>query len=98
MPAKKPQPKKFYYMNAYMVIRKAPHPGPHARVTNHGIVLGSLQYPAGNTDQKKKAMRELYEKYGHVVRADGKIYKIPHAVALWVYGESHPAENWIDNP
>jgi hypothetical protein len=97
MPKKQKKPAEcLCYMNAYAVRRKAPRPGPDVRVVNHGTVLGSLSYRSGNAYEKKKAMRLLAERYGDVVREDGLIYKKPTAVALWIYQEGHPAEDWVD--
>lgn len=88
--------KKCCFLNAYRVVRKAPKPGPGARVLTHGYVLGSLPYTPGSSHEKKKAYRELYTKHCSAIRLNGAIYKHPNAVALWIFGESHQAEDWVD--
>jgi hypothetical protein len=97
MPAEKPTEKTNYcFLNAYKVVRKAPQPSPCARVVTHGFVLGYVQYKAGNSRDKRKAYDELYRRYHEVIKEDGAIYKKPTAVALWIYGESFPPEDWVD--
>ncbi len=98
MPTKKRSRKpaaKYCYVNAYKVVRKAPHNSPDAKVANHGYVLGSLRIRVGNSREKKKAEALLRERYGNVTRGEGKICKSPFAVALWIYVEKHPAEHWV---
>lgn len=87
---------RYCFLNAYKVVRKAPQPGPNARVATHGYVVGSIMYRAGNSRDKRRAYKALYEQYSNIIRMDGAIYKHPDAVALWIYGESLPAENWAD--
>lgn len=94
MPTKKPK-KKYGYINAYRVVRKAEEAGPDAKVTNHGTVLGSFRYKLGDSSEKKEAMGYLMSKYEGEIRCNGQIYKSPHAVALFIYEEDYPAAHWV---
>lgn len=92
---KKSKRPKFVYVNAYLVTRRAPKPGPGARVQNHWAALGSMQTP--NQQINRRATEYLLQqRYASHERGEGKIYKDPFAAQLTIVIEHEPARShWI---
>lgn len=92
---KKPKRPKYVYVNAYLVTRRAPRPGPGAKVQNHWAALGSMQTPNQQINRRATAFL-LEQRYKSHERGEGKIYKDPNAAQLHVVVEHEPARShWI---